>query len=288
MEKHSPPRRCSWVPLGNALYETYHDTEWGIPVYNDIKLFEFLVLEGAQAGLNFLTILKKREAYRECFAGFDPYIIAQFDELTLGKLMKNPGIIRNKRKIASCIHNAKCFLKIQEEWGSFSNYLWAFVAQTPRINAWKIHSEIPTDTQDSQALSRDLKKQGFQFVGPKMMYAYMQAVGMVNDHTTDCVCYKKKNPCWEVYIIECKSGTLYTGITTDVSRRFEQHLTRKKGARFFSLSEPMLIVYREKHPDRSSATKREIAIKKLTRKEKQKLISSYIFSNKIKNSLQLN
>lgn len=267
--------RCSWVTPGNTLYEEYHDNEWGVPVYDDIKLFEFLVLESAQAGLNFLTILKKRENYREAFAAFDPAIVAGFNETKIQELIKNPGIIRNRLKIRSSIHNAKCFLKIQKEFGSFSNYLWGFFNHKSKINHLTSHSDVPCHTEDSKALSGDLKKRGFQFIGPKIMYAYMQAVGIVNDHMVYCKAYQKPAKPWYVYIIESKAGALYTGITTDINRRFNEHTTRKKGARFFHISEPAEVAYIEQHPDRSSATQRELAIKKLTRNKKEQIISNY-------------
>ncbi|MCL2760173.1 MAG: DNA-3-methyladenine glycosylase I [Desulfuromonadales bacterium] len=183
-------KRCVWC--GNdSLYQNYHDFEWGVPVHDDKELFEFLILEGAQAGLSWITILKKREAYRSAFDGFDPEIVAGFDEKRVAELLANPGIIRNKLKIQSAIANAKAFLKVQEEFGSFDTYQWRFVDGNTIQNSWKTISEIPAFTLQSDAFSKDLKKRGFNFVGSKICYAYMQAVGMVNDHTTDCFRWKE-------------------------------------------------------------------------------------------------
>ena len=177
--------RCVWT--GNdPLYQAYHDYEWGVPVHDDRLLFEFLILEGAQAGLSWITILRKRDAYRTAFSGFDPEVVARFDEGKVAELLTNAGIVRNRLKVASAITNARAFLKVQEEFGSFAAYQWRFVDGVPLQNAWKTHQEIPTSTPLSEAMSRDLKKRGFRFVGGTICYAYMQAVGMVNDHTIDC------------------------------------------------------------------------------------------------------
>lgn len=181
--------RCPWVQKGNELYELYHDEEWGVPVHDDQKHFEFLTLEGAQAGLSWLTILKRREGYRQAFANFNPHLIAQFDEIKAQELLSFAGIIRNKLKIASVINNAKLFLKVQKEFGSFDHYIWNFVGGRPIQNTWRSLTEIPAETKESQALSKDLKKRGFKFVGPTVMYAHMQATGLVNDHTVDCFRY---------------------------------------------------------------------------------------------------
>lgn len=180
--------RCPWVIAGNELYEAYHDTEWGVPVHDDRKHFEFLVLEGAQAGLSWLTILKRREGYRRAFADFDPEVVATYDEKKVEALMLDEGIIRNRLKIESCINNAKRFLEIQKEFGSFNNYVWKFVGGKRLENRRKSMKEVPPETPESKALSVDLKKRGFKFVGSTIMYAYMQAVGLVNDHLTDCLC----------------------------------------------------------------------------------------------------
>lgn len=177
--------RCAWA--GNdPLYREYHDREWGVPVHDDRQLFEFLTLEGAQAGLSWITILRKREAYRAAFAGFDPEQVARFDEAKAAELLANPGIVRNRLKVASTITNARAFLKVQEEFGSFDAYQWRFVDGSPIRNTWKGLNEVPASTPVSDALSRDLKKRGFRFVGSTICYAHMQAVGMVNDHTVDC------------------------------------------------------------------------------------------------------
>lgn len=183
--------RCHWVPVGNQLYENYHDEEWGVPVHDDKKHFEFLSLEGAQAGLSWLIILKRREGYRQAFANFDPVKIARFDEAKIAELLADEGIVRNKLKILSVINNAKLFLEIQREFGSFDHYIWQFVQGKPIQRHWSNYQEIPTETPESKALSLDLKNRGFKFVGPTVMYAHMQATGLVNDHTTDCFRYKE-------------------------------------------------------------------------------------------------
>lgn len=185
-------QRCAWV-TDDPLYIHYHDYEWGRPVFNDHILFEMLTLEGAQAGLSWLTILKRRENYRKAFANFDPYKISLFGEENVQQLMRYPGIIRNELKIRSVITNAKAFLKIQAEYGRFSDYLWQFVDGKPIKNHWRSQEEVPTVTKESERLSKDLKKRGFSFVGPVICYAFMQAVGMVNDHTKDCFLYAESN-----------------------------------------------------------------------------------------------
>lgn len=178
--------RCAWVDPDNTLYEQYHDTEWGVPVYDDRLLFEFLILEGAQAGLSWITILRKREDYRQAFAGFDPAQVAQFTPADAAALLQNPGIIRNRLKIAAAINNAQKFLEVQREFGSFSAYQWRFVGGHPRQNAWPNIAAVPAVTPEAVAFSHDLKRRGFKFVGPTIIYAHMQATGMVNDHTVDC------------------------------------------------------------------------------------------------------
>lgn len=177
--------RCAWVS-NDQLYRDYHDHEWGVPVHDDRLLFEFLILEGAQAGLSWITVLRKRESYRAAFAGFDPAVVACFDEQNQAELLQNPGIIRNRLKIASTIDNARAFLTVQHEFGSFDAYIWGFVNGTPIQNSWATIKEVPASTPASDAMSRDLKKRGFRFVGSTICYAFMQAVGMVNDHTVDC------------------------------------------------------------------------------------------------------
>jgi DNA-3-methyladenine glycosylase I len=180
--------RCAWS--GNdPLYQEYHDTEWGIPVHDDRHLFEMLNLEGAQAGLSWITILRKRENYRAAFDHFDAAIIARYDEAKIAELLANPGIVRNKLKVAGVVKNAQAFLQVQKEFGSFDAYLWRFVNGQPLINHRASLSEIPAQTAEAEAMSKDLKKRGFTFVGPTICYAFMQAVGMVNDHTLDCFCH---------------------------------------------------------------------------------------------------
>jgi DNA-3-methyladenine glycosylase I len=183
--------RCEWVQLGNKLSENYHDTEWGIPIHDDQVHFEFLILEGAQAGLSWMTILNRRDGYRRAFANFDPEKVACFTDTHVASLLKNAEIIRNRLKILSCINNAKLFLQIQKEFGSFDKYIWQFVCGKPIQNRRKNIKEVPSETEESRALSHDLKKRGFTFVGPTVMYAHMQAAGLVNDHTIDCFCYRK-------------------------------------------------------------------------------------------------
>jgi DNA-3-methyladenine glycosylase I len=186
----SMQKRCSWVGT-DPLYVAYHDQEWGVPVHDDRKLFEFLILEGAQAGLSWLTILKKREAYRQAFADFNPEIVAGYDETKIKELSTNSGIIRNRRKIVSAVQNARAFLATQRECGTFDQYLWRFVKGRPIKNSWAQFEDVPAKTKESEEMSKDLKKRGFTFVGPTICYALMQAVGMVNDHVTDCFRYKE-------------------------------------------------------------------------------------------------
>ena len=185
MKNATTLNRCAWA-TGDPLYYAYHDEEWGVPVHDDRLLFEFLILEGAQAGLSWIAILRKRATYRSAFAGFDPELVARFDEARVADLLANPGIIRNRLKVASAITNARAFLKIQKEFGTFDAYQWRFVDGKPIRNAWRNISEVPACTPASDAMSRDLKKRGFRFVGSTICYAHMQAVGMVNDHTVDC------------------------------------------------------------------------------------------------------
>lgn len=177
--------RCSWAG-SDPLYLEYHDREWGVPVHDDRLLFEFLILEGAQAGLSWITILRKREAYRKAFSGFDPVIVASFDEEKVAQLLTDAGIVRNRLKIRAAVTNARAFLQVRLEFGSFAAYIWGFVGGKPLRNSWQSLHEIPASTAVSDAMSRDLKKRGFTFVGSTICYAFMQAVGMVNDHTVDC------------------------------------------------------------------------------------------------------
>ena len=177
-------KRCPWGT--GDLEREYHDEEWGVPVHDDRLLFEFLVLEGAQAGLSWSTILRKRDAYRKAFAGFDPAKVAAFGARDVRRLLNDSGIVRNRRKIAAAIGNAKAFLAVQREFGSFDAYLWAFAGGRPRQNRWRTFRNVPAETEESRALSKDLKRRGFTFVGPTICYAFMQAVGMVNDHLVTC------------------------------------------------------------------------------------------------------
>jgi DNA-3-methyladenine glycosylase I len=182
--------RCEWAG-SDSLMVAYHDHEWGMPVHDECTLFEFLILEGAQAGLSWMTILRKRENYRLAFDNFDPVRISQYDDNKIAELLSNPGIVRNKLKIASTIQNAQQFLAIQDEFGSFDAYIWGFVGGKPKRNAWQALSEIPAQSNESAVLSADLKKRGFKFVGSTICYAFMQAVGLVNDHVVDCFRYSQ-------------------------------------------------------------------------------------------------
>lgn len=177
--------RCQWAG-SDPLYIAYHDREWGVPVHDDRTLFEFLILEGAQAGLSWSTILKKRDNYRRAFDKFDPATVAGYDEAKVEALLADPGIVRNRLKVSAAVRNAKSYLKIQDEFGSFDAYIWAFVGGSPIQNAWEDLTHVPAETAESRALSKDLQKRGFTFVGPTIIYAYMQAVGLVNDHVVSC------------------------------------------------------------------------------------------------------
>jgi DNA-3-methyladenine glycosylase I len=183
------PARCAWARTSLSI--AYHDLEWGVPVHDDNTLFEFLTLEGAQAGLSWETILKKRDAYRQAFAGFDAAKVARFRPERVARLLENPGIVRNRLKIGSTVGNAKAFLAVQRELGSFDAYAWSFIGGTPRLNRWRTPRQVPARTSQSDALSRDLLSRGFKFVGSTICYAFMQAVGMVNDHTIDCFRYER-------------------------------------------------------------------------------------------------
>jgi DNA-3-methyladenine glycosylase I len=176
--------RCPWAK--GELYERYHDTEWGVPVHDDRRFFEFLILEGAQAGLSWITILKKRENYRRAFAEFDPKVVARYNARKIESLLMDPGIVRNRLKLSSTVLNAKAFLKVQEEFGSFDRYIWGFVGGNPVRNRWSSLKELPARTAISDSMSRDLLKRGFKFVGSTICYAFMQATGLVNDHTVNC------------------------------------------------------------------------------------------------------
>jgi DNA-3-methyladenine glycosylase I len=186
--------RCAWVGE-DPLAIDYHDREWGVPVHDDRRLFEFIILEGMQAGLSWMTILRKRENFRQAFDDFDPVKIARYDQEKFDQLLANPGIIRNRRKIEASTKNAQAFLAVQAEFGSFDAYIWQFVGGAPIVNSWKSMAELPAKTEESDAMSKDLLKRGFKFVGSTICYAHMQATGMVNDHTTDCFRY-----------LECQQG----------------------------------------------------------------------------------
>ena len=182
--------RCIWA--GDIpIYIDYHDNEWGRPVHDDIKLFEMLILEGMQAGLSWITVLKKREAFREAFDGFDPHKIALYDDTKIQELLENEKIIRNHLKINAAVNNAKLYLKVIEEYGSFDKFIWSYVDYSPIINRWDNHSDMPASTLLSDRVSKDLRKMGFKFVGSTIIYSFMQAVGMVNDHITECFVYKE-------------------------------------------------------------------------------------------------
>lgn len=190
MMSDHPIVRCAWAG-SNPLYVSYHDVEWGTPVHDDRTLFEFLVLEGAQAGLSWSTVLRKRPNYRQAFDNFDPSKVARYDEQKVTALLANPGIIRNRLKVAAAIANAQALLCLQEEYGSFDAYIWQFVGGKPVHNAWQKMQDIPSETSASRQMSKDLLKRGFRFVGPTICYAYMQAVGIVNDHVTQCFRYQE-------------------------------------------------------------------------------------------------
>ena len=183
------PARCGWARTELSI--PYHDAEWGVPVHDDHTLFEFLILEGAQAGLSWETILKKRARYREVFDGFDPARVARYTAARKARLLRDPGIVRNRLKVDSAVSNARAFLLVQDEFGSFDAYVWRFVDGRPRVNRWKQLGQIPARTNESDALSNDLLRREFRFVGSTICYAFMQAVGMVNDHTTDCFRYRE-------------------------------------------------------------------------------------------------
>ncbi|MDJ0812276.1 MAG: DNA-3-methyladenine glycosylase I [Woeseiaceae bacterium] len=189
---NSKVTRCKWAEGVSLAYITYHDEEWGVPVFDDRVQFEFLILEGAQAGLSWSTILNKRDGYRKAFADFDPQKVARFTDKRVEKLLQDPGIVRNRLKVQSAVTNARAFLAVQEEFGSFSDYIWAFVDGEPIQNRFRKDSDIPATSKESDALSKDLKKRGFKFVGSTIVYAHMQATGLVNDHVVGCFRYK---PC---------------------------------------------------------------------------------------------
>jgi DNA-3-methyladenine glycosylase I len=187
----APKKRCSWVDATDPLFLAYHDQEWGVPAHSDHKHFEVLVLSGAQAGLNWLLVLRKRDGYREAFAQFDPEMVARFTERQIQALVANPGVIRNRLKLVGAVQNARALLKVQDEFGTFDAYCWRFVDGRPKVNRWKTTRQIPATSRESEAFSKDLKHRGFSFVGPTVVYAYMQAIGMVTDHLVDCYRYRQ-------------------------------------------------------------------------------------------------
>jgi DNA-3-methyladenine glycosylase I len=184
-------KRCGWVGESNPLLLEYHDREWGVPVHDDRRHFEFLVLEGAQAGLSWSVVLNKREGYRRAFSEFDPNKVARYTDKRVQKLLLDPGIIRNRQKIEAAVRNARAFLAVQEEFDSFDAYAWRFVGGQPKVNRWRVMKQIPATSTESDAFSKDLKQRGFSFVGSTVIYAHMQAVGMVNDHLVDCFRYRE-------------------------------------------------------------------------------------------------
>jgi DNA-3-methyladenine glycosylase I len=185
------PERCHWAAGGTPLYIEYHDREWGVPQHDDRVLFEFLILEGAQAGLSWSTILNKRENYRKAFSQFDARRVSKYDKARIGRLLQDPGIVRNRLKVEAAVINARAFLEVRKEFASFDAYIWQFVGGKQRCNAWPSHKQVPAFTPESDAMSKDLKHRGFKFVGSTIMYAFMQATGMVNDHTLDCFRWKQ-------------------------------------------------------------------------------------------------
>jgi len=184
-------KRCSWASLDDPRYLAYHDDEWGVPVHDDVRLFEMLTLEGAQAGLSWSTILNKREGYRRVFAGFDPAAVARFGARRIERLLVDPSIVRNRAKVTSTVANARAVLEVQAELGSLDAYLWSFVDGSPRVNRFRRLTEIPAETPQSRTMSKDLKRRGFRFVGPTVCYAFMQACGLVNDHVVSCFRYRE-------------------------------------------------------------------------------------------------
>jgi DNA-3-methyladenine glycosylase I len=285
--------RCPWAKT--EQYIEYHDREWGVPVHDDRLLFEFLILEGAQAGLSWQTILNKRENYREAFDHFDPAKVAKYGTRKRQSLLSNPGIVRNRLKIDAAIQNANVFLAVQKEFGTFDKYIWGFVGYRPKQNTWKSLAQVPARTPESDAMSRDLKRRGFSFIGSTICYAFMQAVGMVNDHLVECFRHGKArqrvkrktatkevtvkkllngretDKTWFVYLLRCADGSLYTGITNDLPRRLERH-NSGTASRYTRCRLPAILVYQEPQASHSHALKRELAIKALSRQEKETMI----------------
>ncbi len=278
MSKRTSKQRCPWVNLNNYEYVLYHDHEWGKPVHDDRLLFEMLILEGAQAGLSWETVLKKRARYQEVFANFDPSKVAKFTPKKAATILQDPGIIRNRLKVASTISNAAAFLKVQKEWGSFAKYLWHFVDNKPIVNHFASLKDYPSKTPLSDRISKDLKKRGFRFVGSTIIYAYLQAVGLVNDHTFDCFKSNQQQP-WSLYMIQTASGSLYTGVATNVERRFKEHAQQGgKCAKYLRGKAPLKLVYQEQIGSKSAALKREHEIKQLPKMQKHALITCAVKS----------
>jgi DNA-3-methyladenine glycosylase I len=270
-------QRCPWVNLNNPEYIAYHDKEWGKPVHDDRHLFEMLILEGAQAGLSWEIVLKKRKNYRRLFANFDPVKVAKFTPAKISKLLTDPSIIRNRLKIESTINNAKMFIEVQKEFGSFDHYLWQFVDHQPIVNTFSSLDEYPTKTKLSDQISRDLKKRGFRFVGSTIIYAYLQAVGVVNDHTLNCYKRTRKQQSWFVYIIQTAKGTYYTGIALNVEKRFQEHKNSGlRCAKYLRGKGPLTLVYQQRFENKSAALKREYEIKQLSKKHKEALINRLV------------
>jgi DNA-3-methyladenine glycosylase I len=270
--------RCAWVNLKNKLYVSYHDREWGKSVHDDLVHFEFITLEGAQAGLSWETILNKRESYRKLFSGFDPKKIARFTPKKIADLLVNPAIVRNKLKIESTVINAKAFLKIQKEFGSFDKYIWAFVDNQPIVNKLTTTDPYPTRSEISDRISKDLKKRGFKFIGTTIIYAYMQAVGLVNDHMVSCFARGKRlitKKVWQVYIIRCADNSLYTGISNDLKRRFAEHASQSaRCAKYLRGKDPLKLVFQRELDSKSSALRLEAKLKSLSKLEKELIIKA--------------
>jgi DNA-3-methyladenine glycosylase I len=274
--------RCPWAKT--ALYVQYHDTEWGVPVHDDRLLFEFLILEGAQAGLSWETILKKRENYRDAFEGFDPAVVSKFGHKQRTKLLSNAGIVRNRLKIEAAIQNAKMVLALQKEFGTFDRFIWGFVGHKPKQNAWHSIIEVPAKTPESDAMSKDLKRRGLKVCGQHDLLRLHASRGhgerppgrMLPSRSTveDGQKAEMKKPVgdpWTVYILRCAGGSVYTGVTKDVKRRCRQH-NDGTASRYTRSRRPTKLVWHEAHPSRSSALKREAAIKAMTRREKLAMI----------------
>jgi len=261
-------KRCSWVNLKNPLYIAYHDKEWGKPIHDDRAHFELLTLEGAQAGLNWEVILRKREEYRQVFLAFDPKKISRFSNKKIQKILKNPGIVRNRLKIESTVSNAKAFLAIQKEFGSFDSYIWKFVGTVPIRNRLKKPQDYPTKTVLSDRISKDLKKRGFRFVGSTIIYAYLQAAGLIDAHTQSCFINN-----WSVYIIRCSDDSLYTGMALDVKKRFQIHCSQGAHcAKYLRGRAPLTLVYKKLIGTKNEAMCFERKVKKYTKLEKEQFI----------------